>query len=97
MSSRGLVQRTLVPLLALVVLVATGVTGVPALARTNLSIAALGGTGYQKVQDTLLQDYQAANPDVKVTIQYLSWDEIQSKLLVSIAGGVVPDIVMLPT
>lgn len=97
MSSRGLVQRTLAPLLALVVLVATGVTGVPALARTNLSIAALGGTGYQKVQDTLLQDYQAANPDVKVTIQYLSWDEIQSKLLVSIAGGVVPDIVMLPT
>lgn len=97
MKRARLAAATVVSLVLFVALVTAGVPGKPALARTQLTILSLGGAGYQKVQDSLLDAYKAANPDVKVTINYLGWTEIQSKVLASIAGGVIPDIVMLPT
>ncbi len=54
----------------------------------------IGNWGDQKTVDALLADFHAANPNIKVTVEYLTYADGDAKVNTAIEGGTAPDIVM---
>ncbi|HEY1298664.1 MAG TPA: extracellular solute-binding protein [Chloroflexota bacterium] len=46
----------------------------------------------QLFNDQLVPEFEAANPDVAVNLQYLDWRVFTEKLIAANAGGVLPDV-----
>jgi multiple sugar transport system substrate-binding protein len=46
----------------------------------------------QLFNDQLVPQFEAANPDIAVNIQYLDWRVFTEKLIAAHAGGVLPDV-----
>lgn len=68
-----------------------------ALAQKRISMWSLAGSGYQEVQDELARRYMELHPEVSIEIEYLLYTEIRDKIVVALAAGLAPDIIMLPT
>jgi multiple sugar transport system substrate-binding protein len=45
----------------------------------------------------MAEDFMSANPDVTVTVEDVSWDNLQQRLTTDIAGGTAPDIAIIGT
>ena len=54
----------------------------------------IGGWGDQKTVDALLADFHAANPGIKVTVDYLTYADGDDKVNTAIEGGAAPDLIM---
>lgn len=54
----------------------------------------IGGWGDQKTVDTLLAGFHAANPSIKVTVDYLTYADGDDKVNTAIEGGAAPDLIM---
>ncbi|MBE3584476.1 MAG: sugar ABC transporter substrate-binding protein [Limnochordaceae bacterium] len=52
---------------------------------------------YPQIQAKLARDLAAKYPEITVKLDYVDWTQIQAKLLVGVAGGSAPDMVLLPT
>jgi multiple sugar transport system substrate-binding protein len=46
---------------------------------------------------TMEADFEAANPDVDIKLEDVSWDNLQQRLTTDIAGGTAPDIAIIGT
>ena len=54
----------------------------------------IGGWGDQKTVDALLAGFHAANPGIKVTVDYLTYADGDDKVNTAIEGGAAPDLIM---
>ena len=54
----------------------------------------IGDWGKQEVVDQLLAEFNAAYPDIKVTVEYLTYTDGDDKVNTAIEGNAAPDIVM---
>lgn len=54
----------------------------------------IGGWGDQKTVDALLAGFHAANPSIKVTVDYLTYADGDDKVNTAIEGGAAPDLIM---
>ena len=54
----------------------------------------IGKWGKQEVVDQLLAKFNAAYPNIKVTVEYLTYTDGDDKVNTAIEGGQAPDIVM---
>ena len=54
----------------------------------------IGGWGDQATVDALIADFEAANPGIKVTVEYLDYQNGDDKVNTAIEGGNAPDIIM---
>ena len=54
----------------------------------------IGNWGDQKTVDALLADFHAANPGIKVTVDYLTYADGDDKVNTAIEGGAAPDLIM---
>ena len=54
----------------------------------------IGGWGDQAQVDKLLSDFHAANPGIKVTVDYLTYADGDDKVNTAIEGGAAPDLIM---
>ena len=54
----------------------------------------IGGWGEQAKVDALLDNFHAANPDIKVTVDYLTYADGDDKVNTAIEGGAAPDLIM---
>lgn len=66
------------------------------LAKTNVTVWFAGTTGtlMEAVDDRLIPEFEKANPDIKLTVEYIPWGELSTKLTTAFAGGIGPDIFM---
>ena len=44
--------------------------------------------------DEMVPAFEAANPDIKLEVEFVPWSELSTKLATSFAAGVTPDIFM---
>jgi multiple sugar transport system substrate-binding protein len=51
----------------------------------------------QEIFRGMAADFMAANPDITVVIENVSWDNLQQRLTTDIAGGTAPDIAIIGT
>lgn len=63
-------------------------------AELHAALAVEGPADQQALQD-LTDEFMAKNPGVKVTLEFLSWNPLKEKLVLSMAGGAAPDILTL--
>ncbi|GAA1561511.1 ABC transporter substrate-binding protein [Kribbella hippodromi] len=54
-----------------------------------------GGTGKQLLEGKLLPAFKQQNPNVTVKVDYTTYTALNEKLTTSLAGGLMPDVVML--
>ncbi len=54
----------------------------------------IGGWGNQATVDALLADFHAANPNIKVTVEYLTYQDGDDKVNTAIEGNKAPDLIM---
>ena len=54
----------------------------------------IGGWGDQATVDALIGDFEAANPGIKVTVDYLTYADGDDKVNTAIEGNAAPDLVM---
>ena len=54
----------------------------------------IGGWGTQETVDALIADFEAANPGIKVTVEYLTYADGDDKVNTAIEGGAAPDLIM---
>ena len=54
----------------------------------------IGGWGTQATVDALIADFEAANPGIKVTVEYLTYTDGDDKVNTAIEGGQAPDLIM---
>lgn len=54
----------------------------------------IGGWGDQKTVDALLAGFHAANPGIKVKVDYLTYADGDDKVNTAIEGGAAPDLIM---
>ncbi len=54
----------------------------------------IGGWGNQATVEALLADFHTANPNIKVTVEYLDYANGDTKVNTAIEGGTAPDIIM---
>ncbi len=54
----------------------------------------IGGWGNQATVDALLADFHEANPNIKVTVEYLDYQNGDTKVDTAIEGGTAPDLIM---
>ena len=64
-------------------------------ATGELTVWAMGAEG-EKLPD-LLKDFQAANPDVKITVTPIPWDAAHDKFTSAISAQKTPDVAMIGT
>ncbi len=64
-------------------------------ATGNLTIWAMGAEGENL--PTLLKDFEAANPDVKVTVTAIPWSAAHDKFTTAITAQKTPDLAMIGT
>ena len=54
----------------------------------------IGGWGDQNTVNELIKGFEAANPGIKVKVEYLTYDNGDDKVNTAIEGGQAPDIIM---
>ncbi len=54
----------------------------------------IGGWGNQETVDALIADFEAANPGIKVTVEYLTYTDGDDKVNTAIEGNAAPDLIM---
>ena len=54
----------------------------------------IGGWGTQATVDKLIEDFEAANPGIKVNVEYLTYNDGDDKVNTAIEGGKAPDLIM---
>ena len=54
----------------------------------------IGGWGNQATVDALIADFEAANPGIKVKVEYLDYTNGDDKVNTAIEGNAAPDIIM---
>ena len=54
----------------------------------------IGGWGDQKTVEALVEGFEAANPGIKITVEYLDYTNGDTKVNAAIEGNVAPDIIM---
>ena len=54
----------------------------------------IGGWGTQATVDALIADFEAANPGIKVTVEYLTYSDGDDKVNTAIEGNKAPDLIM---
>ena len=54
----------------------------------------IGGWGTQATVDALIADFEAANPGIKVSVEYLTYSDGDDKVNTAIEGGAAPDLIM---
>ena len=54
----------------------------------------IGGWGTQATVDALVDGFEAANPGIKVNVQYLTYTDGDDKVNTAIEGGQAPDLIM---
>ena len=54
----------------------------------------IGGWGNQETVDALIAGFESANPGVKVTVEYLDYQNGDDKVNTAIEGGAAPDLIM---
>ena len=54
----------------------------------------IGGWGNQETVDALIAGFETANPGVKVTVEYLDYQNGDDKVNTAIEGGAAPDLIM---
>ena len=54
----------------------------------------IGGWGNQDTVNALISKFEAANPDVKVTVEYLDYTNGDDQVNTAIEGGEAPDLIM---
>ena len=54
----------------------------------------IGGWGNQATVDTLIANFEAANPGIKVKVEYLTYSDGDDKVNTAIEGNKAPDIIM---
>jgi len=54
----------------------------------------IGGWGTQATVDTLIADFEAANPGIKVSVEYLTYADGDDKVNTAIEGNAAPDLIM---
>ncbi len=54
----------------------------------------IGGWGNQETVDKLIADFEAANPGIKVTVEYLTYNDGDDKVNTAIEGNKAPDLIM---
>ena len=67
-----------------------------ATATTEISLWTypIGGWGDQATVDALIADFEAANPGIKVTVDYLTYADGDDKVNTAIEGNSAPDLIM---
>jgi len=63
--------------------------------KTEITVWAMGAEG--KLIRTMADDFEKANPDVKVITQAIPWDGAHEKLITSVIGEVPPDVCQMGT
>ena len=68
----------------------------PAATTTEITLWTypIGNWGVQENVDALLADFNAAYPDIKVTVEYLTYTDGDDKVNMAIEGNTAPDIIM---
>jgi len=77
----------------LIATAALGVTTSTAASQVELKMVAADYANMQPFWDDLSAKFTAANPDIKVSVNVVSWDTIDDKVKTLIATGQTPDIV----
>ncbi len=54
----------------------------------------IGGWGTQATVDALIADFEAANPGIKVSVEYLDYTNGDDKVNTAIEGNAAPDLIM---
>jgi multiple sugar transport system substrate-binding protein len=54
----------------------------------------IGGWGNSETVDKLIADFEAANPGIKVTVEYLAYADGDDKVNTAIEGNAAPDLIM---
>ncbi len=54
----------------------------------------IGGWGTQATVDALIADFEAANPGIKVKVEYLTYQDGDDKVNTAIEGNQAPDLIM---
>lgn len=54
-----------------------------------------GSTGKELLEGKLLPEFYAKYPDVKVTIDYTNYGNLNTKLTTAVASGLVPDVMLM--
>ena len=54
----------------------------------------IGGWGNSEVVDQLIADFEAANPGIKVSVEYLAYADGDDKVNTAIEGKAAPDLIM---
>ena len=54
----------------------------------------IGGWGTQATVDELIADFEAANPGIKVKVEYLDYTNGDDKVNTAIEGNAAPDLIM---
>ena len=54
----------------------------------------IGGWGTQATVDALIADFEAANPGIKVSVEYLTYSDGDDKVNTAIEGGAAPDLIV---
>ncbi|HVZ80595.1 MAG TPA: sugar ABC transporter substrate-binding protein [bacterium] len=62
-----------------------------------LKISSWGDIKENTILQGLIDDFQKANPDIKVELQRVPWGEYNTKLLTQFAGGLAPDVIFAST
>ena len=60
----------------------------------KLATYPIGGWGTQATVEALIKDFEAANPGIKITVEYLDYQNGDTKVDTAINGGTAPDIIM---
>ncbi len=86
--------------LPLATLLSLGLSTAPALAKTTV-IQFWFPTWNPAVQawlrDEAIPQFQKENPGLQVEPTYLTWNDYEQKLMVGFAGGVFPDVLVIPS
>ena len=71
-------------------------TNAPAAETVEISLWTypIGGWGKQETVDALIGAFEAANPGIKVTVEYLDYTNGDDKVNTAIEGGAAPDLIM---
>jgi multiple sugar transport system substrate-binding protein len=90
------VPRILGPLLGATALAVLG-AGVASAATEVRVIATEYSAATGAIFEGMAKDFEAANPDIDVKIEVVSWDNLPQRLTTDIAGGTAPDISIIGT
>ena len=71
-------------------------TNAPAAETVEISLWTypIGGWGNQDTVNALIAAFEAANPGIKVTVEYLDYTNGDDKVNTAIEGGAAPDLIM---